>query len=225
MKRIGAGLCSILVVLGSTSALAVPFSSGDFSTIDGWNDASSSGAVIIDGSTATLSTGNGNADLFSASLVQGDDGNFSFPAPISLASDLLSLSFDVRLSDLGADLSEGDFSSFDDYLTVALYDATDMTFDTIFTSGVDFALSTSWATVTLNVSALAGREMALSFDLNDEANGRDTAVELDNVRFVQPDVPPVDVPEPKAGVLMLMAAFAMAWMRKIRRRALTGTAF
>lgn len=224
MKRIGAGLCSILVVLGSTSALAVPFSSGDFSTIDGWNDASTSGTVLIDGGTATLSTGSGSADLFSASLVQGDDGSFIFPAPISLASDLLSLSFDVRLSNLGADLGEGDFSSFDDYLTVALYDAIDLTFDTIFTSGVDFALSTSWATVTLNVSALAGREMALSFDLNDEANGRDSAVELDNVRFVQPDLPPVDVPEPEAGVLMLMAAFVMAWMRKFRRHALMGTA-
>ncbi len=195
-----AATCFFLFV--SLPGFAVPFTNGDFSSgMAAWNDASSSGAVNVVGDVAILDTGAGD-DPFSAVLVQGDDGFFNFLAPISLGSDDLYLNFDVRFDDLGADSLESATSLFTDYLLVNLYDALDPFADVYLDPQVDASLAAGWHRINLDVSALAGHDVALSFELNDENDGRDSRVQLDNITFSKlPEI--IGIPAPHSGALIV----------------------
>ena len=188
---------------------AIPFSNGSFDDASAWIDVSAGGTTSISGGQASLSTASGSAGTYSAVLSQGDDGSFTFSDPITLTSDSLYLNYDIRFETAGADAAEGNFSSFDDYLGVSLYDAFDWSYDLSFVSGDDFAVSTDWATVSLDVSSLIGRDIALAFELHDEANATDTTFWLDNISFssTRPDV---EVPEPSMFVLFLLGLAGLA---------------
>jgi hypothetical protein len=174
---------------------------GGFDTTDGWNVVATDGSVSFPSGAARLETGSDAYGPFSAVLIRGDDGSFAFADPIQLTADTTSLVFDVSFLDLGPDGGEPIFGTFSDYLGVNLYDSLDPSLDLQFVSALDFAESTDFATVSLDVSSLAGRSVALSFELNDEADGRDTAVRIDDVCFANAGGCGTAVPEPSAALV------------------------
>jgi hypothetical protein len=206
------GILSGLFVLVSHPVYAIPFTNGDFSSgLSGWNDASFTGSVSESGGIAQLDTGAG-ADPFSAIIVQGDDGFFNFNSPISLQADNLYLNFDVQFADLGADMLESGASFFTDYLSVIVYDAVNFFDDLVLDPGVDVTTGSDWQRINLDVSSLIGHDVALSFELNDQDDGRDSRVLLDNISFTStPEtIDTIAVPEPNTiflfavGVLLLV---------------------
>lgn len=201
-----------LLSLLTLGAHATPLQNGDFSAgLDNWNNAGA-GDATVEGGAAVLQTLMGNlADPFSAILVQGDDGSFSFASAFALPSDTISLQFDVRRL-VFFDGQEAGGSLFEDALTVAVYDALGIgTTDLLFTSGTDFAVSTDFQQVTLDVASLAGRAVALSFELFDESDGLDSRFILDNVAFVQRIVGTVPVP---SSLMLTGLAVALLWSRR-----------
>ena len=210
MKRIIGSLGLFLI---AKTVLAIPLTNGDFSNSSDWADASGNGSTQIMGGEAILETGLGT-DPYSSIFVQGDDGFFNFSNPISLDSSYDTLSFDVRFEDLGIDATEAGGSFFSDYLLVALYDADDFNNDLIFDPGVDSSVSTM-TTFSLDVSSLAGHNIALSFELSDEDDGLNSRVYLDNVSFFETVV---GVPEPQSLVLFGLGAIALFGTKARRRK-------
>ena len=212
MKKFLSSLALVSTAVFAQQALAAPLLNGSFDDASAWVDVSYSGSTDISGGVASLSTGAGT-DPFSAVLVQGDDGFFSFSNPVSVPTDALTLSFDVRMDQVVAGDESG--FGFGDFLTVALYDAMDFSYDTFFFGdGFDFSVDSLWTTVSLDISALAGRDLAISFELTDEDDGFDSTVFLDNVEIA--GLPPVQVSEPGSLVLMILG---LAGLVASRRRA------
>lgn len=213
MQTITKVFSGVLLALISLPALAIPFANGDFSSgMSSWNDASTTGNVSVVGGVAQLDTGSGD-DPFSAILVQGDDGFFTFASPITLdASDLI-LSFDVNFIDLGIDASESGGGFFTDALSVILYDALDFTQDLFFLPGIDSSLGAGWTRFDLDISSLAGRDVALSFELADANDGRNSRVQIDNIAFSNTSIA---VPEPEPVHLLALGLLLMTVMRKTR---------
>jgi len=201
MKRLLLGL----ILLSALPVNAASFVNGGFASGgSSWNDASDTGSVLISGGEAVLQTGAGT-NLYSAVMVQGDDGSFNFNDRFLLGNDIEFLHFDALFNRLGQDGSEVVAAgSFSDALFVSLYDyedlsqAHDLLFDPQINSTVDGVL-VSYA---LNVSSLQGREIALSFELLDDNDGYDSKVTLDNVRFAAA-LPSGTVPTPSVLVLLL----------------------
>ncbi|MDH5445720.1 MAG: PEP-CTERM sorting domain-containing protein [Gammaproteobacteria bacterium] len=223
MNIIQQAAAAVAFMTVSFTAGAAMLTNGDFSTDgSGWSDASSTGAITFVGGAAQLDTGSGD-DPYSSILVQGDDGFFSFLNPISLGAGEAFLNFDVNFSSLGNDLSESGSSFFDDYLSIALYDSLDFSYDLIFTPGVDSSLGDGWTRINLDVSVLSGREFALSFELSDQDDGFDSRVLLDNISFSETALPgggdttPVPVPEPNTWFLLALGVFLLIGSLKIKR--------
>lgn len=190
-------LCAVVFSLFVSSASAVPLTNGDFSSGMGdWNDASSFGSATVVGGQAQLDTG-AFTDLYSSVLVQGDDGFFNFFSPITLDADVQFLSFDVAFFDLGVDATETGGAFFSDALNIWLYDALDWSYDLGIDPLVDISFGSTMTTLLFDVSSLAGREVALSFELSDANDGRNSRVVIDNVEFI------AEVPAPS--VILLMA--------------------
>ncbi len=210
MKKVLQILCLMLAVPITVNAAS--FGNGDFSAGGNlWNDASGSGSVSFGGGQAVLETGAG-ADPFSAVIVQGDDGLFNFASPISLANDVNWLIFDVSFENLGADSSENGTAFFTDALFVALYDALDFTKDLILDPFIDSSVTAGFNQYALNVSALQGRDVALSFELSDEDDGFNSRVTLDNIQFASTLAAPV--PEPSS---ILLICIGLPFFRKLFR--------
>jgi len=213
MKKVLPVVGSILISLCSGFSSAVPIINGGFDNGLAWNDASGNGSTSIGGGVASLTTGEGT-DTFSAVLVQGDNGFFDFDDPISLGLDVLSLSFDVRLQQV-VSIDEPGFSFFTDTLSANVYDAVDESLDLLFLAGIDFDVTSSFSSVILDISSLAGRSVAFSFELSDEDDLFDTTVFLDNVKVLTAAALPEAVPEP--GVLLLFS-LALAYLLFLRRK-------
>lgn len=205
----------------SFTAGATVLTNGDFSTDGiGWNDASSTGSVSFVGGSAQLDTGSGD-DPFSSIMVQGDDGFFNFLNPISLGVGETFLNFDVNFSSLGNDVSETGISIFNDYLSVALYDSLDLSYDLIFTLGGYSSFGDGWTRINLDVSAMSDREFALSFELSDLNDGLDSRVLLDNISFSVAALPGdgdvVPVPEPSIWALLALGVLLLMGSLKLKR--------
>ncbi len=200
--------CIILcLMLLAGPVFSVPFSNGDFSAgAASWVDASATGSASVVGGQAQLDTGLGS-DPYSSVFVQGDDGFFSFGSPVSLDSSVNYLNFDVAFIDLGADTFETGNSSYSDFLRISLYDLIDPSWDIYIDPLVDIGLGSTMVTLQFDVSSLAGRDIALSFELSDENDGRNSRVLLDNITFTTGGV--VSVSAPSVIYLMLIGLILM----------------
>jgi len=206
-------LLGIALTFLTLPVFAVPFTNGDFTSgLSSWNDASGSGSVLVSGGVSQLETGSG-VDSFSSVLVQGDDGFFNFLSPVSLAASDRFLSFDVQFLDLGVDSSELVAGILTDSLGVNLYDALDFNLDLLgIVSGIDSSLS-GWTHFDVDISSLSGRDVALSFELADVTDGRDSRVYIDNIAFGDSIN---TVPEPNISFLFMMGLFFLSAMRVFR---------
>lgn len=198
---------------------AVPFVNGDFSAgSSGWTDASATGSASVVAGQAQLDTGPG-AGLYSSVYVQGDDGFFSFTSPISLDSSVNYLNFDVAFIDLGVDSTETVSSGLLDSLTLGLYDTADSFLDIYIDPVVDIGFGAAMIRLHFDVSGLAGRDIALSFELTDEVDGRDSRVLIDNITFTAQKDGVVAVPEPSVIYLMMAGLLLMGYRRSKARNA------
>ena len=199
-------LVGMVFLVVSVSSHAVPITNGDFSDgLSGWSDVSMSGSASVGSDEALTLGGAAGAEIYSASLWQGDNGFFQFLDPLSLATGEKFLSFDVRLQGQSEDASESGTSLFSDSLSVELYDSFDFTYDLFFQSGSDFAVNNAWSTVYLDISSLQGRDFALTINLFDEDDGFNTLFGLDNFMFTKTDSPNDSVPVPEPASLGLLA--------------------
>lgn len=204
--------------LVASPVFAVPFTNGDFSSgSTGWNDASSTGTASVVSGQAQLDTGAGT-DLFSAVLVQGDDGFFNFSNPISLDASVNYLNFDVAFVDLGVDGSESGGSFFTDALFVYLYDALDFSKDLFIDPLVDISFGSTLTRLHFDVSSLAGRDVALSFELADENDGRNSRVLIDNITFTSTINGNVSVPEPPMVLLIATGLVGLIGIKGRKRQ-------
>lgn len=196
------------------SAFSGAITNGDFASgLSGWATVIGNGDVQASGGQAVLSTGRGT-DPFSAVLVQGDDGNFNFPSPILISSNDIFFKFDALFADLGIDATESPLGSLTDHLNVWLYDANDLS------GNHDALIANINASITgysFDLSGFAGRSVAFSFELNDEADGRNTQVSIDNVRIEQRSIQPV--PEPTSLALIIAGLFRLRSVRRSNRAA------
>lgn len=208
MKRLIQAFFLLVAIPVNASSLV----NGDFSAGGSlWIDASTSGAVSFSNGQAILQTGN-NIDPFSAVMVQGDDGFFSFSNPISLAGTINWLLFDVQIERIGTDSSETGSSVFSDALSANLYDSLDSSFDLVPSQSV-IAATTGIGSLfyTLDVSSLQGRDIALSFELADEDDGFNSRVILDNVRFT------TVVPIPSSLLMFLAGMPLLGYCRRRKK--------
>lgn len=173
--------------------------------LDGWNNLSSTGTVIANSGVAEFAGGDG-ALPFSAVLTQGDDGSFSFSAPIQLSPQVSRLEFSLWLISKVSDLTESGTGSFADSFTVSFYDSLDGAFDLYFRE-LDF---TAGSLISLDVSALAGRDVAISFELHDEDDGFNVQVGLGNLLLKER----VSVPESSIMILIVIGLLSLVVSRR-----------
>ncbi|HEY6528236.1 MAG TPA: hypothetical protein VIZ65_06045 [Cellvibrionaceae bacterium] len=197
MKKL---LLSLLLVAAHANAASLK--NADFSTgLEGWVDVSANGDVITSNGRALLSTGSGT-NSFSAVLLQGDDGFFNFPVPLSLSSTFQTLDFDIWLQKQSADASETGSSVLRDGLNLVFYDAENPSLDKAFENLSFFHQS-------LDVAFLVGRTFAMSFELADENDGSNISVAIDNIVFRAGSISPVPAPgaflQLFAGLMFLLA--------------------
>lgn len=217
MNNINKALLGAFLFLLCTQALAVPLTNGDFSTTDGWVDASFTGSAYILNGEGVIESGP-NDDPFSGVFVQGDDGFFSFVIPIILDAADDTLSFYTRFESLGADTTESGLSSFTDYLSVVIYDALALVPDTAFDLGIDSSVTTM-TLFNIDVSLYSGRDVALSFELSDQDDGRNSRVYLDDVSFQQGAIIASNpVPEPETLALFGLGILSLIATRTKRRK-------
>ncbi len=198
------------VALCCNNASAVDFANGDFSATPpetAWNTVQgtdSPGTASFNTGSAVLSTGQ-TADPYSVSIIQGDDGSFSFAAPITLSANVKTLQFNASFA-RSFNPSES-VGSFMDNLSVHIYDklgtVPDMNEFVIDAN----AVSGSFA---YGVSAFAGREVALSFELSNENDGYFSSATIKNIQFIGA------VPEPEEWVMMMMGVALVGF--QVRRK-------
>lgn len=180
---------SIAAIALSSAVSAQGIVNGNFDTdLSGWSTETNGGFVDwIDG-TAVLSTGPGFT-AFSAVLVQGDDGSFSFNNPILLTAGFDLFKFDAVFSTLGQDVLETGLSGFTDNLQLWLYDANDLSGSGDALIATIDALTSGGPGFSFDLTPYLGQLVAFSFELNDEDDGFDSQVTLDNVRIETSPVP------------------------------------
>lgn len=200
----------------SNAVSAATIVNGNFNSdlSNGWSTVTANGTVAWDSAnnTAVLSTG---ADVapYSAVLVQGDNGFFSFPNPILLGPGDDFIKFDAVFSTLGVDTVESGAGLFTDNMQVWMYDANGL--GDVQLAKID-ALTSS-TSFSFDLASYIGHSVAFSFELNDENDGLDSQVTLDNIRLEQRATPPVNVPEPDTLMLLILGAFGL--FRVIRHSA------
>ncbi|WDE13105.1 PEP-CTERM sorting domain-containing protein [Thalassomonas haliotis] len=199
-------LVFIQLLFFSCFSQASLISFGEFSnSLGDWHDASANGSVFAEDGVAKLASGSGNSP-YSSVLVLGDDGNFAFNDALLIDSVNTLLHFDLWFFESEKDNSESGSSSFTDNISLAVYDAVDSSFDILMQNINVSALQT---TFTLDLSALAGRYVAFSFELADENDGYNAVFALDNVFLSSA----TSVPEPSS-LLLFFALLIPVFGRK-----------
>ncbi len=206
-KLILLNISMVLVPISASAALL----NGDFSSdLNNWEIL---GDVSENNGEVVMATGAGT-EPYSASLAQGDDGSFSFDTRFLIEFDVnyLTFNFDFITS---TDATETGSTSVGDYVDIQLYDYDD------FSGGHDlfFSIDSLSVEAVFDVSSLAGREIALFFDLRDFDDGLNSIFTIDNILF-SANVPTngsnggsVNVPEPNTilmfgGALLLLSLFS-----------------
>lgn len=210
-KPVLAAAC--LCLSGQAGAAIV---NGDFSAgMTGWVDATAaaggSGSVQVFGGDAKLVSGS-TTGFPAAVLVQGDDGNFTFSNPVTLGANDNFLVFDA-IFERTRPAADESLTVFSDYLNVWVYDALDPAFDTGFAPNIDYSKNGALHTYALDISALNGRDVAISFELVDDNDGFDSFVIVDNV-YLSATAPAL-VPLPASLWLFATGLLGLAsWGRK-----------
>ena len=181
--------------------------------LNGWSDLSVGGSVATAAGVATLSAG-ADVSTSSAVLTQGDDGNFSFASPVVISESARQFEFDLWLLGNEVDVTETGSSIFSDSFTLFIFDMADASLDHIFSA---LAFSSASTHYSFDVSALAGRSVAFSFQLADEDNGFNLSLGLDNLKILTEE-PPTAVPESNSLVLLLLSFSALVLTRFFRER-------
>lgn len=195
----------IQVLFFSCFSQASLISYGEFTTSLGdWHDASANGSVFAEDGVAKMAAGTGTSP-YSSVLVLGDNGNFVFSDAVLIDSVNTLLNFDLWFFETEKDNAETGSSSFSDSISLAVYDSVDTGFDILMQNINVTALQT---TFTLDLSALAGRYVAFSFELADENDGYNAVFALDNVFLSSA----TSVPEPAS--LLLFAALLIPALRR-----------
>lgn len=191
-----------LLSLPVTSSASI--TNGDFTnSLDGWFVIEGNGNGYWSAGEAVLYAGFGFDTVnHSVSLMQGDDGSLTFPAPLLVPLDATTLRFDFRFEDIDVDPTESGDSLFGDALFVTVLDKLDFRLDV---AAFVAEVITPDGPFSLDVSHLAGREVAIVFDLLDENDGRLSIVHLDNVAFV---------PVPAAGWLIVGGLLPLVLRRR-----------
>ena len=188
-------LLFIQVLFFSTFSQASLISYGEFTnSLGNWHDASVSGSVFAEDGVAKLAAGDGNSP-YSSVLVLGDDGNFNFGDAILIDNVNTLLNFDLWFYGSEKDNTETGSSSFADGISLAVYDSVNSSFDRLLQN---INISAMQSSFTLDLSALAGRYVAFSFELADENDGYNSVFALDNVFLSSV----ISVPEPTSLVLL-----------------------
>lgn len=196
----------IATIALSNAVFATPIVNGTFDAdLSGWSTVSNGGTVEWGGGTAVLSTGPDVA-AYSSILVQGDDGTFTFGNALLLSAGDDFLKFDAVFNTLSADALESG-GGFTDNLQVWLYDATDSSgaSDHLFAT-IDALISGS--SFSFDLSSFIGQSVAFSFVLNDENDGSDSKVTLDNIRIEQRSVTNA-IPLPGTLFLVIIGWFGL----------------
>lgn len=208
-------LRKLIFTLALLSGIQLPVSAGimnaDFSAgATNWVDLSGSGSLQFVQGQAILSTGSG-VDALSAVLMQGDDENGLFTFSHAIAVPLLTqfLSFDLMLAGRSQDDTESGSGLFTDSLSLALYSAAGQASDLIFSNLIAKA---SPQRLQLDISALAGHDIIISFELSDEDDGFNNMFALDNLAFESRQQ---QVAAPAVMFLMLPA---LLWLFRLRQR-------
>lgn len=208
-KKLQPFLCLLCLVSFTSFSQAATFTNGNFdSGLAPWT---SDGNVSLNAGKVELST-IGAGGLFSAaSLMQGDF--FSGDPAIQLGGSDNFLNFDVWYQDLGPGGGSGSVTS--DGLVVSVYDELGISADLFFDSQFDFLSGAPSASVSLEISSLAGRTVGLFFDVFDENDGRNSLFTVDNV-FFSATRQFVTVPEPETLFLLLPGLFIVCWRSRNR---------
>ncbi|MCM2679177.1 PEP-CTERM sorting domain-containing protein [Echinimonas agarilytica] len=214
-KNILAVLIAFQTMLFCGVLHASVITNGDFSSgLDGWNDASSTGTVGSEGGAAYLQSGSG-VSPFSSILVQGDDGSFSFNDALLIAADYEYLTFDLWQISADVDASETGAASFDDSISLIIYDAFDFNYDLYL---APFDVTSVQTSFMVDITSLIGRSVALSFEVSDENDGFNSKFGLDNVAFLKSIVGPVPVSEPSTiALFMVMLVSLVFGNRKFKK--------
>ncbi len=215
-KSVLVGATSMLLwlcLLAGNSASAGLYNPDFELGLDGWSDLSVGGAVAVDAGVATLAAG-ADASTSSAVITQGDDGSFSFLTPVAIPELARQFEFDLWLLGNEADSTETGASIFSDSLTLFIFDMADASLDHIFTA---LEFSSTLTHHSFDISALAGRSVAFSFQLADEDNGFNLSLGIDNLKILTEE-PPVSLPESNSLVLLLLGFAALVLVRCARER-------
>lgn len=212
IKKVLLASLSIAAIAVSSAVSAQGIVNGNFDTdLSGWTSVLNGGSVDWNDGAAVLSTGSETA-AFSAVLVQGDDGSFLFNNPILLSTGYDLFKFDLVFSTPVQDVSESGSSGFTDHLNLWLYDANDPAGDALIAT-ID-PLTPGGPGFSFDLSPYLGQWVAFSFELNDEDDGFNYQVTIDNVRLAP-------VPLPGALLFEITALLGLAGnvMRKRRQNA------
>lgn len=172
-------------MITSNAIFAMGIVNGAFDAdLSGWHDVSNGGSVSYDPEQqkAVLVSGSGVA-AGAAVLMQGDDGRFAFADAQTLTQGDAWLTFDVEFALFGRDSQETG-EGLNDSFQVWLYDAHDASGKSdvsLLSLFVDDGLARQH--FSLDLIAFTGRTLSLSFELNDENDGVDHRVSLDNIRI------------------------------------------
>ncbi len=189
LKYIYLSALTISSICQFTAASAAAITNGNFdSDLTGWSIVSNGGTVQWDATgKANLSTSSG-AIPFSAVLIQGDDGLFTFNSPLSLLEKDDLFKFNATFSTIAVDPNENPVSDYSDNLQVWLYDANPVSSSSdLLIAKLD--LQTGGSSFSVNLTPFIGHSVAFSFELNDENDGYDSQVLLDSIRIESNPVP------------------------------------
>ncbi|WP_347986712.1 hypothetical protein [Methylomonas sp. AM2-LC] len=213
-KQIGRMLGLGLLLALPYSVSAATITNGSFTAgvghLDGWaaltND---TGSITATGDgTVILATGTGSSSSIPATLVQGDDGSFSFSHPLVITSNDLSLNFNAVFSQTPIS-GATTLKPLDEVFNVWLYDANSPA--SYLLTSID--ASTKVSSFSFGLSAYQGLSVALSFELNHNFDGYTSQVALSNVGISSA------VPEAETGLLLLSGlAGVMGYSRKLNRK-------
>lgn len=192
---------SFLAINANAGIINPQFEEGDH----GWYNVSSTGSLDFSAGFAKFTGGDADSP-YSAALIQGDDLTFSFNSPLLVSASAQNFEFDLWLLKKSNDATESGDSIFADSFFLALYDSADSAFDLTF-NDLDFSTGGKFS---FDISSLAGRSIAIYFELRDENDGLNLEIGLDNLQITER----TSVSESSSFFLIFVGLFSLWYCRR-----------